>query len=214
MDDCLADRPWAVDSVIVDAGPPNRWLAEAGGRAAGYDERWEQLAAAGEEVHGEADLVEALCGGGGGRSTVLDAGCGTGRVAVELARRGFDVTGVDIDPAMLARARAKAPEVPWIEADLDGSDPGRAFDMVVAAGNVMIYLTPGSEGRVVATLARHLRPAGLLVAGFQLDAGRLGMGAYDAHADAAGLEPVERWATWDRRPYAGGPYAVSVHRRP
>ncbi|MDQ6798594.1 MAG: class I SAM-dependent methyltransferase [Actinomycetota bacterium] len=175
------------------------------------------MAAEGEEVHGEADLVEALSaatnrGSGTDRPSVLDAGCGTGRVAAELARRGFDVTGVDIDPAMLARARVKAPHVTWIEADLDGLDLGRAFDIVVAAGNVMIYLAPGSEGRVVAALACHLVPAGLLVAGFQLDAGRLDLGAYDAAAAAAGLESSERWATWDRKPYAGGPYAVSVHR--
>jgi len=201
----------------VDA-PPNRWLAEAGGRAASYDDRWVQMAAEGREVHGEADLVEALSAGTGhgsgtDRASVLDAGCGTGRVAGELVRRGFDVTGVDIDPAMLDRARLKAPDATWIEADLDGLDLGRAFDVVVAAGNVMIYLAPGSEGRVVAALARHLRPRGLVVAGFQLDAGRLDLGTYDDAATTAGLEPVERWATWDREPYAGGPYAVSVHRR-
>jgi len=199
-------------------------MAEAGGRAASFDDRWEQMAAAGVEVHGEADLVEAVVESLGstaeslvrqdvGRRTVLDAGCGTGRVAIELERRGYSVTGVDVDPAMLARARAKAPELPWIEADLAGLDLGRTFDVVVAAGNVMIYLAPGSEGQVLLSLARHLRLGGLMVAGFQLDAGRLDLDTYDTDATAAGLEPVERWATWDRRPYTGGPYAVSVHRR-
>jgi len=208
----------------VDVTPPNRWLAEAGGRAASFDDRWEQMAAEGVDVHGEADLVEAvveLLGSAAeslvpqdvGRRTVLDAGCGTGRVAIELARRGYSVSGVDVDPAMLGRARAKAPDLAWIEADLAGLDLGQTFDVVVAAGNVMIYLTPGTEGQVLASLARHLRLGGLMVAGFQLDAGRLDLDTYDTCATAAGLEPVERWATWDRRPYAGGPYAVSVHRR-
>jgi ubiquinone/menaquinone biosynthesis C-methylase UbiE len=49
---------------------------------------------------------------------VLDAGCGTGRVAIELARRGIEIVGVDIDPGMLGSARRKAPELTWIEADL------------------------------------------------------------------------------------------------
>ncbi len=218
MSDCLADLAYSLDSLVVDTTPPNRWLAEAGGRAASYDDRWAQMAAEGKVVHGEADLVELLSSSGdrssgAERRSVLDAGCGTGRVAAELARRGWDVTGVDIDPSMLARARAKTPDVEWIEADLDGLYLGRAFDMVVAAGNVMIYVAPGTEGAVLAALARHLGPGGLMVAGFQLDAGRLDLDTYDDHAGAAGLEPFERWATWDRRPYAGGPYAVSVHRR-
>ncbi len=73
----------------------NRWLAEAGGRSDTYDRRWEELAAAGQNVHGEADLVESLA-----PRSVLDAGCGTGRVAVELARRGIDVVGVDLDASL------------------------------------------------------------------------------------------------------------------
>ena len=187
--------------------PPNRWLAEAGGRASTYDDRWAEMAAKGESVHGEADFVCSL-----GPDAVLDAGCGTGRVAVELARRGLDVVGVDLDPAMLAKARLKDPELRWVEADLVTLDLGRVFDVVVAAGNVMIYLAPGTEARVVAALSRHLRPGGLLVAGFQLDAG-LDLATYDAHTAAARLEPAERWATWDKQRYDGGRYAVSVHRR-
>ena len=54
---------------------------------------------------------------------MLDAGCGTGRVAIELAHRGFSVVGIDSDAAMLHTARAKAPELSWIHADL--VDDGR-----------------------------------------------------------------------------------------
>lgn len=192
--------------------PRTRWSAEAGGRAAGYDDRWAEMEAAGENVHGEADLVEALAAPGG-RRTVLDAGCGTGRVAVELARRGFDVVGVDVDGSMLDQARAKDPAVPWVEADLATLDLGRPFDLVVSAGNVMIFLEPGTEAAVVARLAAHLAPDGLLVAGFQLDPGRLDLATYDRHAGAAGLDLRHRWSTWQRDPYSGGGYAVSVHGR-
>lgn len=189
-----------------DAG--TRWSAEAAGRASTYDDRWAELAAAGEGIHGEADFVSALR-----PSSVLDAGCGTGRVAIELARRGVDVVGVDVDAPMLAQARQKAPELAWVEADLATLDLGRRFDVVVLAGNVMIFLRPGTEGDVVAAMARHVLPGGAVVAGFQLQPGRLDLATYDRHAAAAGLVPDGRWATWDRQPFAGGDYAVSVHRR-
>jgi SAM-dependent methyltransferase len=161
-------------------------------------------------VHGEADLVTSLT-----PASVLDAGCGTGRVAIELARRGIDVCGVDLDPSMLAQARAKAPGLRWEQGDL--ADPtldlGRTFDVAVAAGNVMIFLTPGTEAAALATVARHLDPGGRLVAGFQLHPGGLTLSAYDGLAASAGLEPAERWASWEREPFtAGGDYAVSVHR--
>ncbi|RLT51589.1 MAG: class I SAM-dependent methyltransferase [Chloroflexi bacterium] len=186
----------------------NRWLAERAGCGDAYDAIYQQRAAAGEDVHGEADFVAAL----GGHS-VLDAGCGTGRVARELARRGLDVAGVDIDEQMLATAMRAAPAVPWLAADLASVNLQRTFDVVVMAGNVMIYLAPGSEGAVVANMARHLAPGGWLVAGFQLQAGCLNLAHYDACASAAGLQLAQRWATWDRVPWrAGGDYAVSVHR--
>ena len=88
-----------------------RWSGSDVPRGPDYDARWARLAAAGESVHGEADLVEALLRETGG-TRVLDAGCGTGRVAIELAARGFAVVGVDADPAMLSEARAKAPGLP------------------------------------------------------------------------------------------------------
>ena len=189
--------------------PANRWLQVAGGRSRTYDQRWAEMAAEGRNIHGEADFVEAL-----GPASVLDAGCGTGRVAVELARRGFEVVGADIDPSMLDVARSKDPGLTWVAADLSEMALGRRFDVVVMAGNVMIFLEPGTEGAVVANLARHLQPGGALVAGFSLEPGRLDLATYDTHAAASGLELAERWATWDRQPFAGGDYAVSVHRRP
>jgi SAM-dependent methyltransferase len=196
-----------------------RWNRGDPKRGDDYDEQWRQLEAEGHNVHGEADLVDALLGGRAG-ARVLDAGCGTGRVAIELARRGYDLVGVDLDPAMLEGARAKAPELRFLHADLDGLDlgsslgpNGRGFAAVVAAGNVMIFLAPGSEARVVASLARHLEPGGLLIAGFQLTSGGLALSRYDEFAEAAGLTLTDRWSTWGRAPFAaGGDYAVSVHR--
>ena len=192
-----------------------RWQSSDAPRGQDYDARWERLAASGVGVHGEADLIESLLSETGG-STVLDAGCGTGRVAIELPARGFAVVGLDADPAMLAAARSKAPDLRWIEADLldTGAHLSEAFDLVALPGNVMIFLDRGTEPDVVGQLAARLRPGGLLVAGFQLQTGRLTLDRYDEITAAAGLQLVDRWETWDREPFHGGDYAVSVHRRP
>ncbi len=190
------------------------WQTTDAARGDEYDARWQPLVEAGQNVHGEADLVETLLAATGGR-TVLDAGCGTGRVAIELARRGYPVTGIDADPQMLASARAKAPELSWLTGDLAGDlgvVPLQRADLVLLAGNVMIFLEPGTEGRVLANLAAHLTPGGLLVSGFALQPDRLSLARYDELAGAAGLAPVARWATWDQQPFDGGDYAVSVHR--
>lgn len=196
-----------------DVTVTSRWQKSDVARGDDYDERWRRLAESGKNIHGEADLVESLLSDPGG--TVLDAGCGTGRVGIELARRGYRVTGVDSDPAMLATARSKAAELDWVQADLaDLPDTvPRSFDLILLAGNVMIFLEPGTEERVVRGLARRLPPGGLLVAGFSLRPDRLSLQRYDDLAAAAGLHEVNRWSTWDREPYAGGDYAVSVHRR-
>ena len=178
-----------------------------------YDARWRTLAESGHNIHGEADLVESLLPGSG--RTVLDAGCGTGRVGIELARRGYDVTGVDSDPEMLTTAQAKAPELAWLRVDLAAlpDTVPATFDLVLLAGNVMIFLEPGTEGQVMNGLAGRLSPGGLLVAGFSLRPDQLSLDRYDELAGGAGLEFAHRWSTWDRKPYAGGDYAVSVHRR-
>ena len=75
-------------------------------------------------------------------------------------------------------------------------------------------IKPGNPGGLFQKLAARLRPGGLLVAGFQLQTGRLTLDRYDEITAAAGLQLVDRWATWDREPFHGGDYAVSVHRRP
>ncbi|MFN0092959.1 MAG: class I SAM-dependent DNA methyltransferase [Acidimicrobiales bacterium] len=198
----------------------SRWMGEDVPRGERYDQRFAELAAAGRHVHGEADFVEAMLGRlvPGLPRRVLDAGCGTGRVAIELARRGVDVTGVDLDPAMLEIARAKAPALPWLLADLAELDlAGEPFSAAVLAGNVMIFLAPGAERRVLERVAACLAPGGVVAAGFQLSPGGLGLAGYDEAAAAAGLGLVERFATWEMDPLPEraerAEYAVSVHRR-
>lgn len=173
-----------------------------------YQQRFDELAGSGRDVHGEAGFILRLQPG-----SVLDAGCGTGRVAIEVQRRGVPAVGVDLDPSMLATARRLAPAVTWVQADLAGLELGRRFDVVVMAGNVPLFTAPGTQGAVVAGCARHVSAGGALVTGFQLGRG-YELADYDAACAACGLEPEQRWATWAGEPFPGdGSYAVSVHRR-
>jgi SAM-dependent methyltransferase len=196
----------------------SRWNDLTGGDAgAGYASRFARLAATGADVHGEATLCGLLAAPG---ARILDAGCGTGRVAIRLAELGFDCVGVDLDVSMLAEARRVAPGLSWVHADLSTFDLGPdSFDLVVAAGNVVPLLAAGTEAATVNRLAAHLRPGGLLVAGFGLDAAHLPLASapvdlagYDGWCAAAGLMLERRLATWDGAPYDGGGYAVSMHR--
>jgi cyclopropane fatty-acyl-phospholipid synthase-like methyltransferase len=96
---------------------------------------------------------------------LLDAGCGTGENALLAASRGADVTGVDLAPTAIARARAKASErgltARFEVADaLDLGRLGLSVDTVIDSGVFHLF---GDEDRVryVASLAAVLRPAGV-----------------------------------------------------
>lgn len=176
-----------------------------------YHSRWALREGAGESAHGEADLILSL-----GPRSVLDAGCGMGRVAIELHRRGVDVVGVDLDGDLLAYAAADAPAITWHHADLATLDLGRTFDVVAMPGNVMLFCRPTDRASILHSLAAHVRPGGVLVAGFGIDPARGGLALeeYDADASATGLRLAERFATWERAPFETTvhDYAVSVHR--
>lgn len=201
--------------------PFTRWneISDGSGGAAAYQQRFDDLEAAGTDIHGEARLVARLVGP---PARILDAGCGTGRVAIELARLGYTCTGVDADLAMIEVARERDPSIHFLHQDLAQLYlRSQAFDVVVLAGNVIPLLADGTLFEVMQRLAAHVIPGGRVVAGFGLDAAHLPGGvpvtplaAYDAACSAAGLALTHRWSTWDEerwRPEGG--YAVSVHQR-
>lgn len=198
-----------------------RWSQIGGVSGEEYAARFAELARTGADMHGEANFCAAMLPPG---ARVLDAGCGTGRVAIRLDELGFSCVGVDVDESMLAVARQAAPQVPWHRADLAILTPAdlagaAGFDLVVMAGNVVPLLAEGTVARSVAALAALLRPGGLLVAGFGLDPAHLPprcpvtpIEEYDEAARSAGLSLQARYSTWDGAPFdpAEG-YAVSVH---
>lgn len=199
---------------------------------ADYEARFRQLEADGHNIHGEVDALDRLrlasqweavsdSHPAGRKATVLDAGCGTGRAAVELNRRGWAVTAVDYDPDMIELAKAKAPDVAWHHASLVDIDLGQTFDTILMAGNILLFAHEGSEPAILANMARHLSDGGLLVAGFQLN--EFGLDTYEQWCADAGLQSVQQWSTWDEDPLQSGTnlgsrvsdnsYAVALHQR-
>ena len=205
---------------MSETEPRTRWSEVSGGLAAAtaYQQRFDDLAARGVDIHGEAAFVEALLPP---PARVLDAGCGTGRVASQLTALGYHCVGVDADPDMVAVAHRRDPSTHFVRQDLSTLQlRSQAFELVVLAGNVVPLLAPGTLQDVVHRVVAHLQPGGLVVAGFGLDAAHLPAGVpptpladYDRACDVAGLSLIRHHSTWQRdawRPGAG--YVVAVHR--
>lgn len=155
-----------------------------------YIERFRTLARDGEDIVGEARLIDAMAARG---ARILDAGCGPGRVGGYLAAAGHDVVGVDVDPALIAAAEADHPGPRWLVGDLAELDlPARGipepFDLIVSAGNVMTFVAPSTRVQVLSRLRAHLADDGRVVIGF--GAGRdYEFNQFFQDASQAGLTP-------------------------
>jgi len=205
---------------MTEMEPRTRWSEVSGGpgAATAYQQRFDDLAAKGLDIHGEAAFVASLMSP---PVRVLDAGCGTGRVAIQLTALGYHCTGVDEDAAMVEVAEGRDPSTTWVRQDLSRLQlRAQAFEIAVLAGNVIPLLAPGTLLSTVERIAAHLQPGGLVVAGFGLDAAHLPQGCpvtplpdYDRACEVTGLSFVQRYGTWDRQAWhEGSGYAVSVHR--
>jgi SAM-dependent methyltransferase len=196
-----------------------RWFTETEeGHSEWYADHFRSLASSGSDVEGEARLLDALVPPG---SLILDAGCGQGRVAGALHRRGHRVIGVDIDEVLLQAAAGDEPGPTYLHGDLSALDLAElgepeavgTLDAVVCAGNVITYVAPGAERATLTGLRRHLRPEGVCVIGFHV--ARYDLSAFDADAAAAGFSGEHRFATWDLRPWSDeADFAVTLLRAP
>ena len=178
-----------------------------------YIERFRAMAAEGADLDGEARLIDAMASRG---ARILDAGCGPGRVGGRLHELGHDVTGADVDPALIAAAEEDHPGPRWLVNDLAELDvrdeEGRrdTFELIVCAGNVMTFLAPSTRGAVLAGFVEHLADGGRAVIGF--GAGR-GYPFEQFRADAADAGLVEQvlLGGWDIQTYAeDGDFIVAV----
>lgn len=167
-----------------------------------YIDRFRTLARAGEDLVGEARLIDAMASRG---ARILDAGCGPGRIGGYLAAAGHDVVGVDVDPALIAAAEEDHPGPRWLVGDLAELDlPARGipepFDLIVSAGNVMTFVAPSTRVQVLSRLGAHLADDGRAVIGF--GAGRdYPFSQFFADATEAGLTPDLLLSTWDLRAF-------------
>lgn len=103
---------------------------------------------------------------------VLDAGCGTGRVAAHLASRGLDVVGVDASPRMVDNARRAHPHVRFDVGELEGLPFDDATAGGVLAWYSLIHTAPGRLREVVGELARVSAPGSWLLTAFQSGTGQ------------------------------------------
>lgn len=120
-----------------------------------------------EEVPAVCDLVEEMAGRPEPGSTpVLDALCGPGRLSLEMASRGYPVTGVDLSASLLEAARASAEGLAceFVHSDIRAFDGRGGFAVVLNLYNSFGYLeSRGEDLRMLESLRRSLRPGGLLV---------------------------------------------------
>jgi 2-polyprenyl-3-methyl-5-hydroxy-6-metoxy-1,4-benzoquinol methylase len=156
-------------------------------------------------------------------SSILDVGCGTGRHAIELARRGFAVTGIDLSQAMLSVARKKADleglAVEFVQADARSFDLVRVFDAAICLCEGGFGLIEHGENAEVEDQAILDRIAAHLVPGspFLLTA----LNGYsiirqmkDEHVSAGQFDPATMQAMYqDEMNIPGGPVVVNIHER-
>jgi SAM-dependent methyltransferase len=95
---------------------------------------------------------------------VLEIGCGTGRIAIPIARMGFPVTGLDIVPGMIERARRKSVGLPakWVVGDGRSFRLDEQFRLIFLTGNVFqFFLTNADQAALLERVHAHLHPDGL-----------------------------------------------------
>lgn len=197
-----------------------RWSEVSGGidAAHAYQRRFDELVDRGADIDGEARFVTGLRPP---PARILDAGCGTGRIATKLTALGHDVVGVDADPAMIEVARERDDVTRFVHADLvDLTLNAQTFDIILLAGNVVPFLADDTLVEVLRRMREHLTLDGVLVAGWSLPghqpegAAAVSADAYDRAALAAGLVLTSHYASWDAERWPGdGSYALTLHRR-
>ena len=112
-----------------------------------------------QKVQRTADFLAAQLQIESGMS-VLDVPCGNGRHAVELARCGIHMTGVDLSAGFVAEARARVPEIEWVQGDMRELPWKSRFDAAYCWGNSFAYFDHDNCCRFLEAVARALKAGG------------------------------------------------------
>jgi len=174
---------------------------------------------------GEIDFYRALANDvkdqGG---SILEVGCGTGRVTLQLAQVGVPIVGMDLSPAMLAVARQKSlglANVRWVEGDMQSFELGERFDLVLIPGHSFQFmLTPADQVACLTCISRHLTTNGKLVIHINHDdpvwLANLTQGQgtdFELRAEYrqdSGLASVRKWTAWSYEPITQTASAVDA----
>jgi hypothetical protein len=111
---------------------------------------------------------------------------------------------------MIDLAITKSADISWDHGDLTTISLGQRFDVVLMAGNILLFVHEGTEAAILTNMAKHLGSDGLLVAGFSLR--EFTLAQYEQWCHEAGLEMVKQCSTWEGQPYQGGDYIVSIQQ--
>jgi SAM-dependent methyltransferase len=128
----------------------------------------------GDGGSGDVDFYRALARRAAGR--ILELGCGTGRIAIPLARDGYRVTGIDVSSAQLDLARRKAAdagvELEFVLADMRDFALPEPFELIIVPSSSFLILPPPERPAALARAREHLTPDGTFVLDvFQPDPG-------------------------------------------
>jgi SAM-dependent methyltransferase len=107
---------------------------------------------------------------------VLEMGCGTGRITIPLAQHGIDITGLDVVPGMLERAKSKAGglAVCWVEADARAFHLDNQFRFIFESGAAFQHMLERQDQEaMLARVREHLAPDGCFVVSSIFPRGRL-----------------------------------------
>ena len=99
--------------------------------------------------------------------SVLELACGTGRVAIQLARGGVSVVGLDLSPHMLEIAQRKSKELDnlrWVKGNMQSFQLNEMFGLIIVTGDAFQHMiTPEEQVACLECIKRHLRPGAQLV---------------------------------------------------
>ncbi|AKE41185.1 SAM-dependent methyltransferase [Corynebacterium kutscheri] len=177
-----------------------------------YARRWDFFLAQGQDIYGEARLIDAMAARG---SRILDAGCGQGRLSGYLSQQGHIVVGSDLDPVLIDIAREKFPEATFYVGDLV-EDPiaEDGFDIALCAGQVLTFLELDTVPQALRHIFDSLRSGGRAVIGFGAGRG-LPFGYFFQAAEQVGFIRENVFSSWELAPFdESSSFLVAVLRKP